>query len=210
MKQGKPSPQERALRDRAAAPWDVANLEVLNRDIQRILGSALPQAHLTQLIGLAPVTAQTLSRFFQTRTKTQLKKGQADHLAHVINEARGLARHRRSEPTAPASFVSTAPTRSFNLDPDLPALATPEGSTLARALKEILQEGKMVPTRRALGAEVQGLKPKARSPKPEARSPKPASIPASAWRSSPAAGWTCPRRSGRSWRRGTASRPDSP
>jgi len=55
-----------------------------------------------------------------------------------------------------------------------------------------------------------GPRPTAHGPRPTAYGLRPTATTSAALRSSAAAGWTCPRRSARSSRRGTVSRPDTP
>src|SRR5258708_6617360 len=104
--------------------------ERLSREIHRIIGARLSDEQLQDLLRLKPLSTRNLNRFFQVKTKVQLKKGHSGQIVQALDEARG----------GPAAAAPPAPSRPYVVDPDLGALATREGRALAKALREILRE----------------------------------------------------------------------
>src|SRR5438876_9792973 len=102
----------------------------LSRDVHKIIGSRLQDAQLDDLLGLKPLSPQIVNRYFQTRARIQLKKGQSAQLVHALEKLRG------ESVAAPPSRPSTIDSD----DPDLAALATPRGQQLARVMRDILRE----------------------------------------------------------------------
>src|SRR3954452_23377980 len=102
----------------------------LARQIQRIVGIAIPDDRLGELLALTPLSPRSLNRFFQRRAKVQLKKGQSDHIVKALGGARG------SEANAPHH----APSPSAVVDTDLSALSTGPGRELARVLRSVLHD----------------------------------------------------------------------
>jgi predicted RNA methylase len=105
-------------------------LERLSREIHRIIGTKLSDEQLKGLLGLKPLSTQSLNRFFQIKTRVQLKKGQSGHIVQALDRARGR----------PATALPSTPSRLCAVDPDLAALATLKGRELAKVLREILHD----------------------------------------------------------------------
>jgi methylase of polypeptide subunit release factors len=115
-------------------------LEILSGELRRIIGRTLHTEQLLRLLGLKPLSAQSVNRFFQTRTVIQLKKGQADGTLQAINRARSVRGRQLPGTLEPATSLREAPVPSCNVDPDLPGLATPQGRDLAKVLRDVLRE----------------------------------------------------------------------
>ena len=96
--------------------------ESLIPDLHRIIGSQLSREQLEDLIELNPVSTQRVARFFQVKTRVQLKKGQASQILQVLDRARARAA---------TPLPSIAPPQRA-VDPDLATLATPEGQGTER------------------------------------------------------------------------------
>lgn len=114
--------------------------EALGREIRQIIGGRFPGEHLKDLLELKPLRTESLNRFFQTKTKIQLKKGQAESILRAINKARVFDRRKQPEPELPSTSQPAAASLPSNFDPDLSALAGQRARELAKVFKDILRE----------------------------------------------------------------------
>jgi len=99
-------------------------------EIQRIIGIALSDRQLEELLALKPRTTRSLNRFFTVTARVQLKKGQASHILQLLDSAA----------VTPDTAGPSIPAPQAAVDPDLTALATAEGRAFARTLREVLHE----------------------------------------------------------------------
>jgi len=104
-------------------------LERLRREVLRIVGARIPDGQLEDLLRLIPVSPQLVTRYFQARTRIQLKKGQPARIVRALDDVRG--------PSASALPVRARTHHSD--DPDLAPLATQRGKALAKVLREVLR-----------------------------------------------------------------------
>jgi len=106
-------------------------VERLRRDIYGIVGVRVPETQLEDLLGLTSLSPQIVTRYFQTRARIQLKKGQSARIVQAFDALR--AQPAAQLPRRPSSVHA-------NGDPDLAPLATRRGKELARVLRDILRE----------------------------------------------------------------------
>ena len=105
-------------------------LERLRREVLEIVGARVPDGQLEDLLRLTPVNPQIVSRYFQARTRIQLKKGQSARIVHALDDMRGQ----------PAASLPPRPAALHSADPDLASLATRRGKALATVIRDILRE----------------------------------------------------------------------
>ena len=105
-------------------------LERLSREVLRIVGARVPDEQLEDVLRLTPLSPQIVTRYFQTRTSIQLKKGQSARIVQALDDMRGQ----------PAAAVPPRPPALHSDDPDLAPLATERGKELAKVLRDILRE----------------------------------------------------------------------
>ena len=107
-----------------------SRLERLSREVHRIVGTRVPDEQLEDLLGLNPSSPEIVNRFFQARTRIQLKKGQSAQMSQALEKVRGT----------PAAALPSRPSALHAGDPDLAPLATRTGKELAKVVREILHE----------------------------------------------------------------------
>ena len=105
-------------------------LERLRREVLEIVGARVPDGQLAGLLRLTPVNPQIVSRYFQARTRIQLKKGQSARIVHALDDMRGQ----------PEASLPPRPAALHSVDPDLASLATRRGKELATVIGDILRE----------------------------------------------------------------------
>src|SRR5258707_8661890 len=105
-------------------------LERLSREVLTIVGARIPDEQLEDLLRLTPLSPQIVSRYFQTRTSIQLKKGQSARIVQALCDLRGQ----------PAAAMPPRTPALHSDDPDLASLATERGKELAKVLRDILRE----------------------------------------------------------------------
>ena len=97
-------------------------LERLSREVHKIVGTKVPDEQLKDLLGLKPLSPQSVNRFFQAQKRIQLKKGQSALIVQALENVRGT----------PAATLPSRPSAPHSDDPDLAPLATEEGRELAK------------------------------------------------------------------------------
>jgi methylase of polypeptide subunit release factors len=102
----------------------------LRHEVRRIVGASVPDLQLEGLIALNPLTAQIVDRYFQSRMRRQLRKGQSAQVAQALDAIR----------TETAAGLPATPSARDIGDPDLESLSTQRGKALARVLRHIVHE----------------------------------------------------------------------
>jgi hypothetical protein len=106
-------------------------LERFRRAVHGIVGVSVPAAQLVDLLGLASLSPPIVTRYFQTRARIQLKKGQSVKIVQAFDAL-------CAEPAA--QLPGRSAPLSSNDDPDLTPLATVRGQALAKVLRDVLRE----------------------------------------------------------------------